>query len=96
LEKPFKFTAFGINEKWVNNRQNVEHMLNTNSDRTKLHSTIILPLQEWLIIWNFCLKTEYVKQWEKINIIDIVNWKIVETEIETENINNPVILMRHI
>ena len=84
-ERPLTFIGTPINEKGLENKENILKSLNYISDVTWFHRTIKQTIKNWLIIGTICLRVGYLKTEKKTKITTIINDNAVETVVESND-----------
>lgn len=72
-EKPLTFIGTPINQKGLENKENILKVLNYVSDVTGFHRTIKKALANGLIFWEIALRVWYLKTQKAQDILHIVN-----------------------
>lgn len=88
-EKPLVFTWTAINEKWLENKDNILNTLWYISDISWFHKQLKDTMANWLIIWEIAMRVWYKKTKSTEKYISIADWEIIEEIVEVEEKNYP-------
>ncbi len=84
-EKPLTFIGTPINQKGLENKDNILKALDYVSDVTGFHRTIKQCLKNWLILGTIALRVNYLKTTKKTKVTSIIDQEAIQTVVEVND-----------